>query len=197
MHKAIAIAALVWCLAAGALAGAADPTPALPPAPGPSPHAGHQMPMQGDHGMMGGHMGGMMMPCPMHAQMGEMMALMKEVVRMQDALLTGVSAAEKDAMHAKIATMLSTLDHLQAHPMSCPMMQSMQHGHHPGAAHGMAGSPSAGESTDPICGMAVDPAQAKAAGLTLEYEGKTYYFCSDDCKQQFAKDPKRYTSARP
>jgi YHS domain-containing protein len=111
-----------------------------------------------------------------------------------------VSAADKDAMQAKLATMRTTLDSLQAQSMQCPMMQHMQHGQHPAAghaAHGAAASPKAGEALDPICGMAVDPAQAKTAGLTFEYEGKTYYFCSDACKQQFAKDPKRYSSARP
>jgi len=27
---------------------------------------------------------------------------------------------------------------------------------------------------DPVCGMSVDPAQAKA---TAEHQGRTYYFC--------------------
>lgn len=35
---------------------------------------------------------------------------------------------------------------------------------------------------DPVCGMQVDEQQA--AGTT-EYQGKTYYFCSPACKQQF------------
>ncbi len=42
------------------------------------------------------------------------------------------------------------------------------------------------ESTDPICGMEVDPAEA--AG-TSEYQGRTYYFCSIRCKQTFDRDP--------
>lgn len=192
MKKTMAVVAFVWCVAAGAFAWAADPTPAQPPAPGPNPHAGHQMPMQGGHGMMGGHMGGGMMGCSMHKNMGEMMALVKDVMLVQDAILKGVSGADKEAVQAKLATMLKTLDNLQAQPMSCPMMQHMQHGK-PGAARGT----STGGATDPICGMAVDPAQAKAAGLTVEYEGKTYYFCSTGCKEQFTKDPKRYSSARP
>jgi Cu2+-exporting ATPase len=34
---------------------------------------------------------------------------------------------------------------------------------------------------DPVCGMEVDKGQA----VTLERDGKTYYFCSEKCKQQF------------
>jgi YHS domain-containing protein len=200
MKRTMAVVVFVWCLAAGVFAWAADPTPMQPPAPSPSPHAGHQMPMQGGHGMMGGHMGGMMMNCSMHKNMGDVMALMKDIMLVQSAILKGVSAAEKDAVQAKLATMLTTLDGLQGQPMSCPMMQHMQHGNHPArgpAAHGADGSASTGETKDPICGMAVDPEQAKTAGLTIEYQGKTYYFCSDACKQQFSKDPKRYTAAQP
>jgi YHS domain-containing protein len=200
MKKTMVVVAFVWCFAAGVVAWAADPTPAQPPAPDPSPHAGHQMPMQGGHDMQGGHMGGMMMNCSMHKNMGEVMVLMKDVMLVQNAILKGVSGAEKDAMQAKLATMLTTLDNLQAQPMSCPMMQQMHHGQHPTAApaaRGADGSTSTGETKDPICGMAVDPVQAKTAGLTIDYQGKTYYFCSDACKQQFAKDPTRYTAARP
>lgn len=42
---------------------------------------------------------------------------------------------------------------------------------------------------DPVCGMQVD--KQTAAGKS-EYEGRTYYFCSVSCKQQFDKDPKHY-----
>ena len=36
-------------------------------------------------------------------------------------------------------------------------------------------------TTDPICGMTVDEATA----LHAEREGKTFYFCSDHCRQTF------------
>jgi membrane fusion protein, copper/silver efflux system len=42
---------------------------------------------------------------------------------------------------------------------------------------------------DPICGMAVDAAEAKAAGRTSTYGGRTYYFCAPRCKETFDKDP--------
>jgi Cu(I)/Ag(I) efflux system membrane fusion protein len=38
---------------------------------------------------------------------------------------------------------------------------------------------------DPSCGMAVDPAKAKASGNTLAYQGTTYFFCSQKCKDKF------------
>lgn len=45
---------------------------------------------------------------------------------------------------------------------------------------------------DPVCGMQVDEQQAKAQGLTSEYQGQAYYFCSPTCKQQFDQNPQRY-----
>ena len=44
-------------------------------------------------------------------------------------------------------------------------------------------------ATDPVCGMKVEEADAAA---TSEYEGKTYYFCSTDCKEEFESDPPSY-----
>jgi Cu(I)/Ag(I) efflux system membrane fusion protein len=42
---------------------------------------------------------------------------------------------------------------------------------------------------DPVCGMDVDP---KDAAGKIDYQGKTYYFCSLDCRQKFEKSPKQY-----
>jgi Cu+-exporting ATPase len=42
---------------------------------------------------------------------------------------------------------------------------------------------------DPVCGMTVDPARAKA---TIEHAGNTYYFCSPGCKTKFSADPAKY-----
>ena len=44
---------------------------------------------------------------------------------------------------------------------------------------------------DVVCGMQVDP--AKAAGKS-EYNGKTYYFCSNGCKTRFDADPGKYAA---
>jgi len=45
---------------------------------------------------------------------------------------------------------------------------------------------------DPVCGMNVDEREAKAAGRTSVFQGRTYYFCSADCKQKFDKDPGKF-----
>lgn len=42
---------------------------------------------------------------------------------------------------------------------------------------------------DPICKMKVDPSNAAGEG---EYQGKTYYFCSPGCKQNFDANPAQY-----
>jgi YHS domain-containing protein len=44
---------------------------------------------------------------------------------------------------------------------------------------------------DVVCGMQVDP--AKAAGSS-EYNGRTYYFCSTECKSKFDADPARFAT---
>ena len=50
------------------------------------------------------------------------------------------------------------------------------------------------KTKDPVCGHEVDETQAKAAGLTSIYQGKTYYFCSYSCNKQFDKDPEQLPS---
>ena len=44
------------------------------------------------------------------------------------------------------------------------------------------------KATDPVCGMQVMP----GGSFRSEYEGTTYEFCSQSCKQQFDRDPERY-----
>ncbi len=48
---------------------------------------------------------------------------------------------------------------------------------------------SADKAVDPVCGMTVVKANAKA---TYDYKGTTYYFCSTGCKESFVKDPEKY-----
>jgi YHS domain-containing protein len=61
------------------------------------------------------------------------------------------------------------------------------HGHGGHDKHG-AGS----QERDPVCGMTVDP--EKAAGASV-HAGKTYYFCSTSCLDEFEKEPARYAAA--
>jgi len=42
---------------------------------------------------------------------------------------------------------------------------------------------------DPVCGMDVTYETAQARS---DYNGRTYYFCSLGCKEQFDKNPEKY-----
>jgi P-type Cu+ transporter len=47
---------------------------------------------------------------------------------------------------------------------------------------------------DPVCGMTVGPASAKAK---VEHGGSTYYFCCTGCAQKFQADPEEYLKPNP
>lgn len=47
---------------------------------------------------------------------------------------------------------------------------------------------------DPVCGMTVHPATAKAKG---DFHGKTYYFCCPSCLAKFQADPHKYLHPKP
>ncbi len=42
---------------------------------------------------------------------------------------------------------------------------------------------------DAVCGKELDP---KAAMYTSNYNGKTYYFCSEGCKREFDVNPEKF-----
>jgi len=44
---------------------------------------------------------------------------------------------------------------------------------------------------DPVCGMRIE--SEEAAG-TIEYEGRTYYFCSQACHDAFPANPSAYAA---
>jgi len=46
---------------------------------------------------------------------------------------------------------------------------------------------------DPVCGMEINEQQASGKS---EYQGKTFYFCSTTCKQQFDENPQRYATQK-
>jgi YHS domain-containing protein len=46
---------------------------------------------------------------------------------------------------------------------------------------------------DPVCGMRFNRALATTS---IEYEGKTYDFCIDECRQKFMREPERYLAHR-
>lgn len=44
-------------------------------------------------------------------------------------------------------------------------------------------------ATDPVCGMQVDPSEARAK---FSYEGQTFYFCCPSCAARFQSEPRRF-----
>jgi Cu+-exporting ATPase len=44
---------------------------------------------------------------------------------------------------------------------------------------------------DLVCGMRIDPDDAVAS---VEYEGRTYYFCSEACRDGFLANPAAYAA---
>lgn len=43
---------------------------------------------------------------------------------------------------------------------------------------------------DPVCGMQVDPSRARSQ---KEFEGQTYYFCSEECRKKFDANPGQFS----
>jgi Cu+-exporting ATPase len=66
------------------------------------------------------------------------------------------------------------------------MSVTAEHHHHHAA-------PAAGRAIDPVCGMTVDPATAKASA---DYKGDTYYFCCAGCKAKFVAAPEKFLEPR-
>ena len=76
-----------------------------------------------------------------------------------------------------------------------PMSPADQHGDHAASMPMPMSAPADARSaeTDPVCGMQVtDLDQARADGLMTEFQGKTYWFCSADCKEQFERNPQGF-----
>jgi YHS domain-containing protein len=69
--------------------------------------------------------------------------------------------------------------------------QENQEGHMHAHQHGEEQGQEKQEGTvvDPVCGMKIEKSEAKA---TYEYNGKTYYFCTDGCKEKFVQNPENY-----
>lgn len=47
------------------------------------------------------------------------------------------------------------------------------------------------KATDPVCLMRVNIDEKV---LSYEYDEKVYYFCSENCQEQFKQEPKKYLS---
>ena len=58
------------------------------------------------------------------------------------------------------------------------------------ASINLEGLQSLTKGADPVCGKEIE---ASSAAASIIHEGKTFYFCSQDCKKEFEKDPAKYT----
>jgi YHS domain-containing protein len=47
-------------------------------------------------------------------------------------------------------------------------------------------------SKDPVCGMLVNEEYARLTGKTAAFGDKTYYFCMDECRDEFEKEPEKF-----
>jgi YHS domain-containing protein len=118
-----------------------------------------------------------------------------------------MKASEDVSMHLaeakKAGTMAEMRTHVEAaekamadmrsHVSSCMEgMHKMHHGEKMGAM-GATSMDSTAKLVDPVCGMEIDKATAK----TASYKGQTYYFCSEDDKAKFLKNPEQYASKKP
>jgi Cu+-exporting ATPase len=45
---------------------------------------------------------------------------------------------------------------------------------------------------DPVCGMKVDE---KESGFHTQFAGRKYFFCSEDCRQEFEAEPEEYVES--
>ncbi len=49
-------------------------------------------------------------------------------------------------------------------------------------------------SQDPVCGLQVSVKKAAKSGWRSVYKGRTYYFCSDECRAKFDENPGKYAA---
>jgi YHS domain-containing protein len=57
---------------------------------------------------------------------------------------------------------------------------------------GVPGGGALATEIDPVCGMTVDTTTSQ---LSIEHDGKTYWFCSRGCLLEFSEDPDKYLAA--
>ena len=131
--------------------------------------------------------------CPHHQAVT---SSMDQAMALLDAALT-----EKDpaAMTAKVTEARKLLAEAKGQMEQCKEMCGKMMGH--GEGHSMMSPGAAVEAApakntkvkDPVCGMEIDSATAAAKSV---YAGKVYYFCSQDEKAKFDKDPEAYLKTK-
>jgi YHS domain-containing protein len=137
-------------------------------------------------------MGGMMKECGEHHA-----AAMKA----SDDVSMHLAEAKRSSTLAEMRTHVEAADkamtEMKNQMSMCMEMMETKQGK---ASAGMMGSgttsaekKSAAKVVDPVCGMEVEMANAP----TTTYKGKTYYFCSEDDKAKFLKNPEQYANKNP
>lgn len=105
-------------------------------------------------------------------------------------------AATLAEMRRHVEMAQTSMAEMEKHMSTCMQMMS-KHGGMMGEGKEMGGLMSdktsnpttAAKVIDPVCGMEVDPATA----VKSTHVGKTYYFCSEEEKAKFQKNPEQYT----
>lgn len=75
--------------------------------------------------------------------------------------------------------------HAEKHSHATAHAEQVEHTHH-------AQDKKEEMVVDPVCGMKLKKEDAKA---TYEHNGKTYYFCMEECRDKFVKEPGKYVGA--
>jgi len=68
----------------------------------------------------------------------------------------------------------------------------MGHGHHHDGHNKDLSLQPPEKDTDPVCGMTIQTAAAKSSA----YQGRVYYFCSQNCREKFETAPASYLKAK-
>jgi YHS domain-containing protein len=115
--------------------------------------------------------------------------------------VAGLSAQESGDHHSAAVSHSETPGGMRHAPATVPASSS--HGQTPtqepaapqSTPHG-AQAPSGPSfisvAVDPVCGMKVNPATSRMANRLKEFQGITYYFCNDGCKQEFQENPTQF-----
>lgn len=112
-----------------------------------------------------------------------------EAMKASDQVKAHLAEAKRSGTMADIRNHVELADKAMAdmekHMSLCMEMMEKMHG-------GMPLGEKAAKTVDPVCNMAVDTASAPSA----MYEGKTYYFCSEQDKAKFEKNPEGYLKTK-
>jgi YHS domain-containing protein len=104
---------------------------------------------------------------------------------------THLAEAKRAGTLAEMRTHVEAADkamtEMKTHMSACMEGMHKMHGDKMGA-----GSSTTAKLVDPVCGMEVD----KAKATTATYKGQTYYFCSEDDKAKFLKNPEQYAAKK-